>query len=234
MKKIRVWAIKRHVWVMKKKKRSVGIQEWIEKMNDCGPRTHEDQAKKTKKKEQLFVRPMMMMTLVVPIFFPPRRHFPHFVTIWRALEVKEKRDDKRDAQRRSTPKSANRFERNPHFCVGARAREVAREVAWTRKRLERKNTSRLRERGTPVDLERHFESRIGEKARGKEGRSKVRAIVFCNARPRARARKKSARRIATSSRSISRGATDENALFVRARKRDIFFSLRCGWWQRVR
>ena len=145
MKKIRVWAIKRHVWVMKKKKRSVGIQEWIEKMNDCGPRTHEDQAKKTKKKEQLFVRPMMMMTLVVPIFFPPR-HFPHFVTIWRALEVKEKRDDKRDAQRRSTPKSANRFERNPHFCVGARAREVAREVAWTRKRLERKNTSRLRER----------------------------------------------------------------------------------------
>ena len=34
-----------------KKKRSVGIQEWIyEKMNDCGPRTHEDQAKKTKKR----------------------------------------------------------------------------------------------------------------------------------------------------------------------------------------
>ena len=186
---------------------------------------------KRQKKEQ-FVRPMTTMTLVVPFFFPPR-HFPHFVTIWRALEVKEKRDDKRDAQRRSTRKSANRFERNPHFCVGARAREVAREVAWTRKRLER-DTSRLRERGTPVDLERHFESRIGEKARGKEGRSKVRAIVFCNARPRARARKKSARRIATSSRSISRGATSENALFVRARKRDIFFSLRCGWWQRVR
>jgi hypothetical protein len=139
-----------------------------------------------------------------------------------AREVKEKRDERRDAQRRSTRKSANRFERNPHFCVGARAREIAREVAWTRKRLER-DTSRLRERGTPVDLERHFESRIGEKARGKEGHSKVRAIVFCNARPRARARKKSARRIATSSRSISRGATDENALFVRARKRDFFF-----------
>ena len=185
---------------------------------------------KRQKKEQ-FVRPTMM-TLVVPFFFPPR-HFGLCISLqFGAREVKEKRDERRDAQRRSTPKSANRFERNPHFCVGARAREIAREVAWTRKRLER-DTSRLRERGTPVDLERHFESRIGEKARGKEGHSKVRAIVFCNARPRARARKKSARRIATSSRSISRGATDENALFVRARKRDIFFSLRCGW-QRVR
>ena len=57
MKKIRVWAIKRHVWVMKKKKRSVGIQEWIEKMNDCGPRTHEDQAKKTKKKSSCSLDP---------------------------------------------------------------------------------------------------------------------------------------------------------------------------------
>ena len=174
----------------------------------------------------------MTMTLVVPFF-------SRLVTLvfcislqFGAREVKEKRDERRDAQRRSTRKSANRFERNPHFCVGARGGEVAREVAWTRKRLER-DTSRLRERGTPVDLERHFESRIGEKARGKEGHSKVRAIVFCNARPRARARKKSARRIATSSRSISRGATGENALFVRARKRDIFFSSRCGW-QRVR
>ena len=187
---------------------------------------------KRQKKEQ-FVRPMTTMTLVVPFFFPPR-HFGvlHLVTIWRARGERKTRRTTRRPQRRSTRKSANRFERNPHFCVGARAREIAREVAWTRKRLER-DTSRLRERGTPVDLERHFESRIGEKARGKEGHSKVRAIVFCNARPRARARKKSARRIATPSRSISRGATDENALFVRARKRDFFFSSRCGW-QRVR
>ena len=175
---------------------------------------------KRQKKEQ-FVRPMTTMTLVVPFFFPPR-HFGvlHLVTIWRARGERKTRRTTRRPQRRSTRKSANRFERNPHFCVGARAREIAREVAWPRKRLER-DTSRLRERGTPVDLERHFESRIGEKARGKEGHRRYARSFFASA-PRARARKKSARRIATPSRSISRGATDENAFRSRAKERHFF------------
>ena len=114
MKKIRVWAIKRHVWVMKKKKRSVGIQEWIEKMNDCGPRTHEDQAKKTKKKEQLFVRPMMMMTLVVPIFFPPPSLSAFRYNLARARGERKTRRQTRRTKKKHTKKRES-FREKPAF-----------------------------------------------------------------------------------------------------------------------
>ena len=81
--------------------------------------------------------------------------------IWRARKKNATNDETR---KEGAHTRAHHFERNPHFCVGARAGEVAREVAWTRNGSSATSRFTSKERGTPVDLAKNdILNRIGEK-----------------------------------------------------------------------
>ena len=106
----------------------------------------------------------------------------YVVTNLARFNAKEKRDQRRHTRKEGgahTRGAHHRFERKPHFCVGASAGEVAREVAWTRngssvtssslRNLHRKGEARpLVDLATPRK-KNDILNRIGEKRARERG-----------------------------------------------------------------
>ncbi len=159
----------------------------------------------------------------------------YVVTNLARFNAKEKRDQRRHTRKEGgahTRGAHHRFERKPHFCVGASAGEVAREVAWTRngssatsslRNLHRKGEARpLVDLATPRKKKRHFESNRRKTRAGKmDNRGYARS--FFARRDRARARGKSRRAGSRRARDGYRAARPMRTRFrSRAKERHFF------------